>query len=168
MVTFQDVNYETIIFSTIKSLSIFNSKLLYFGHSWEELIEWLADLTIWIGKGEKVVFYLHWTYIPYQFDSSRFRSYWSDRSWPIVSAVFLNEDLFRGHYWSSLNHCITTGHAVSSSKLSFNSWRAWGRESVRASIRRVRMRRAKVRRVTRVSLSHSQRDFVAQQVGVMH
>ena len=30
------------------------------------------------------------------------------------------------------------------------------------------MRRARVRRVTRVSLSHSQRDFVAQEVGVMH
>ena len=26
--------------------------------------------------------------------------------------MFLNEDLFRGHQWSSLNHCITTGHAV--------------------------------------------------------
>ena len=30
------------------------------------------------------------------------------------------------------------------------------------------MRRARVRRVTRVSLSHSQRDLVAQEVGVMH
>ena len=31
------------MFSTIKSLRIFNSKLFYFGHSWEKLIEWLAD-----------------------------------------------------------------------------------------------------------------------------
>ena len=30
------------------------------------------------------------------------------------------------------------------------------------------MRRARVRRVKRVSLSHSQRDLVAQEVGVMH
>ena len=30
------------------------------------------------------------------------------------------------------------------------------------------MRRARVRRVTRVSLSHSQGDVVAQEVGVMH
>ena len=30
------------------------------------------------------------------------------------------------------------------------------------------MRRARVRRVIRVSLSHSQRDLVAQEVGVMH
>ena len=30
------------------------------------------------------------------------------------------------------------------------------------------MRRASVRRVTRVSLRHSQRDIVAQEVGVMH
>ena len=35
--------YENILFSTIKSLCVFNSKLFYFGHSWEELIEWLAD-----------------------------------------------------------------------------------------------------------------------------
>ena len=35
--------YENIMFSTIKSLRIFNSKLFYFGHSWEKLIEWLAD-----------------------------------------------------------------------------------------------------------------------------
>ena len=34
-------------------------------------------------------------------------------------------------------------------------------------LRRVRVRRASVRRVTRVSLSHSQRDLVAQEVGVM-
>ena len=39
------------------------------------------------------------------------------------------------------------------------SWRKHG-------VRRVRMTRARVRRVTRVSLS--QRDFVAQEVGVMH
>ena len=30
------------------------------------------------------------------------------------------------------------------------------------------MRRARVRRVTRVSMSHSQRDFLAQEVGVIH
>ena len=41
-------------------------------------------------------------------------------------------------------------------------------EMRRASERRVRMIRARVRRVTRVSLSHSQRDLVAQEVGVMH
>ena len=35
-------------------------------------------------------------------------------------------------------------------------------------MRRVRMRRARVRRVTRLSLSHSQRDLVVQEVGVMH
>ena len=32
---------------------------------------------------------------------------------------------------------------------------------------RVRIRRARARRVTRVSLSHSQRDLVAQEVDVM-
>ena len=32
----------------------------------------------------------------------------------------------------------------------------------------MRVRRACVRRVTRVSLSHSERDLVAQEVGVMH
>ena len=32
----------------------------------------------------------------------------------------------------------------------------------------VRMRRMRVRRVTRLSLSHPQRDLVAQEVGVMH
>ena len=37
-----------------------------------------------------------------------------------------------------------------------------------ASVRRMRMRRARVKRVMRVSLSHSQRDFVAQEVSVMH
>ena len=41
---------------------------------------------------------------------------------------------------------------------------SWGKHGVR----RVRMKRARVRRVTRVSLSHSQRDLVAQKVGVMH
>ena len=41
---------------------------------------------------------------------------------------------------------------------------SWGKHAVR----RVRVRRASVRRVTRVSLSHSQRDRVAQEVGVMH
>ena len=35
--------YENIMFSTIKSLRIFNSKLFYFGHSSEKLIEWLAE-----------------------------------------------------------------------------------------------------------------------------
>ena len=30
------------------------------------------------------------------------------------------------------------------------------------------MRRMRVRRVTRVSLGHSQRDLVAQEVGIMH
>ena len=35
--------YENIMFSTVKSLCILNSKLFYFGHSWEKLIEWLAD-----------------------------------------------------------------------------------------------------------------------------
>ena len=30
------------------------------------------------------------------------------------------------------------------------------------------MRRARVKRMTRVSLSHSQRDLVAQEVGIMH
>ena len=48
--------YENIMFSTITSLGILNSKLSYLGHSREKLIEWLADLTIWIGSGEKVVF----------------------------------------------------------------------------------------------------------------
>ena len=28
---------------SVKSLRIFNSKLFYFGHCWEKLIEWLAD-----------------------------------------------------------------------------------------------------------------------------
>ena len=32
----------------------------------------------------------------------------------------------------------------------------------------MRMRRARVRRVTRVSLSHSERDLVAQEEGAMH
>ena len=41
---------------------------------------------------------------------------------------------------------------------------SWGKHGVR----RVRVRRASVRRVTRLSLSHSQRDHVAQEVGVMH
>ena len=41
---------------------------------------------------------------------------------------------------------------------------SWGKHGVR----RVRVRRASVRRVTRVSLSHSQRDLAAQEVGVMH
>ena len=36
------------------------------------------------------------------------------------------------------------------------------------SVRRVRMSRARVKRVTRVCLNHSQRDLVAQEVGVMH
>ena len=35
-------------------------------------------------------------------------------------------------------------------------------------MRRVRIRRVRMRRVTRVSLSHSQRDLVAQEVGVIH
>ena len=35
-------------------------------------------------------------------------------------------------------------------------------------MRRVRMRRARVRRVIRVSLSHLQRGLVAQEVGIMH
>ena len=35
--------YESIIFSTIKSLLILNSKLFYFGHSCEKLIKSLAD-----------------------------------------------------------------------------------------------------------------------------
>ena len=52
--------YENMMFSTIKSLCIFNLKLFYFGRSWEKLIEWLADnkinLTILIGTGERVVF----------------------------------------------------------------------------------------------------------------
>ena len=37
-----------------------------------------------------------------------------------------------------------------------------------ASVRRMRMRRARVKGAMRVSLSHSQRDFVAQEVGLMH
>ena len=41
---------------------------------------------------------------------------------------------------------------------------SWGKHGVR----RVRVRRANVRRVTRVSLNHSQRDLVVQEVGVMH
>ena len=41
---------------------------------------------------------------------------------------------------------------------------SWGKHGMR----RVRVRRASVRRVTRVSLSHSQRDLVAQEVGVMY
>ena len=35
-------------------------------------------------------------------------------------------------------------------------------------MRRVRLRRARVRRVIRVSLSHLQRGLVAQEVGIMH
>ena len=38
----------------------------------------------------------------------------------------------------------------------------------RASVRRVRMRSVKVSRVTRLSLSHLQRDLVAQDMGFMH
>ena len=43
-----------------------------------------------------------------------------------------------------------------------------GDDTVLGETRRLRVRRASVRRVTRVSLSHSQRDLVAQEVGVMH
>ena len=43
-----------------------------------------------------------------------------------------------------------------------------GDDNVLVETRRVRVRRASVRRVTRVSLSHSQRDLVAQEVGIMY
>ena len=38
----------------------------------------------------------------------------------------------------------------------------------RESVRIVRMKRGRVKRVMRVGLSHSQRDLVAQEVGIMN
>ena len=57
--------------------------------------------------------------------------------------------------------------AYKSGKISLNFFQiSWSQ--FKKGVRRVRMRRARVRRVMRVSLSHLQRDLVAQEAGIMH